>query len=121
MIAIALAGDVKHRGAIVHQCSGRGEDLAVGTTVDVTCMVIGEVVAREGPIRAGRLVEHCNVRLNPTLVDQPAEHLGRAIPAVAEEPARIEIEPFERALNNALGGQHLRLPDCRGRLGIEPE
>src|SRR6516165_7183643 len=88
-IAIALAGDVKHRGAIVHQRSGRGEDLAAGTAVDVTCVVIGEVLAREGPVCASRLVEHCNVRFDPMLVEQPAEHLGRAIAAVAEEPAGI--------------------------------
>jgi 2-methylisocitrate lyase-like PEP mutase family enzyme len=35
------------------------------------------------------------------LIDQPPEHLGRAIAAVAEEPARIEIEPFARALYHA--------------------
>ena len=40
---------------------------------------------------------------------------------VAEEPARIEIEPFERALNHALGGQHLRQPDCRGHLDIDDD
>jgi hypothetical protein len=55
------------------------------------------------------------VRLDPVLVDQPGKHLGRAVAAVAEEPARIGVEPFERALNHALGGQHLRLPDCRGK------
>jgi hypothetical protein len=121
LIAIALAGDVKHRGTVVHQRSGRCEDLAAGTAIDVTCVITGEVLARQGPVYAGRLVEHCNVWLDPVLIEQPAEHLGRAIPAVAEESARIEIEPFERALNHALGGQHLRLPDCRGRLGIEPE
>src|SRR5262245_23240066 len=55
------------------------------------------------------------------LVDRAAEHLGRAISAVTEEPARIEIEPFERALNHAFGSQHLRLPDCRGRLDIDDD
>jgi hypothetical protein len=99
-ITIAHAGDVKHRGTIVHQRAGRGEDLAVGTAVDVTCVVIGEVVAREDPVCAGRLVEHCNVWLDAVLIDQPAEHLGRAIATVTEKPARIEIEPFQRALNH---------------------
>jgi hypothetical protein len=121
LIAIALAGDVKHRGTVVHQRSGRSEDLAAGTAIEVTCVVIGEVLARQGPDCVGPLVEHFNVWLDPVLTEQPAEHLGRATPAVAEEPARIEIEPFERALNNALGGQHFRLPDCRDRLDIEPE
>ena len=31
-----------------------------------------------------------------------SEHLGRAVAAVAEPPARLEIEPFERVLNHAL-------------------
>src|SRR5262245_4754977 len=97
-IAIALAGDVKHRGTVVYQRSSRGEGHAAGTAVDVTCMVLGEVLAREGPVCASRLVEHYNVRFDPMLVEQPAEHLGRAIAAVTEEPARIEIEPFERAI-----------------------
>src|SRR5215468_2730984 len=111
-IAIALAGQVKHGSTIVHQCSGRGEYLAAGTAVHVTYVVIGEVLAREDPVRAGRLIEDGNVRLDAVLVNQPAEHLGRTIAAVAEEPAWIEIEPFERALNHALGGQHLRtVPD----------
>ena len=88
-IAIALAGDVKHRCAIVHQRSSRCEDLAAGTAADVTCVVIDEVLARECPVRAGRLVEHRNVWLDPVLVRQSAEHFGRAIPAVAEGPSRI--------------------------------
>src|SRR5262249_50241394 len=41
--------------------------------------------------------------------------------AVTEEPARIEIEPFERAFNHAFGSQHLCLPDCRGRLDIDDD
>lgn len=97
-------------GTIVHQRSGRGEDLASGTVVDVAGVIISEVLAREDPICARRLVEHRNVRLDPVLVNQPAKHLGRAIAAVADESARIGIESFERAFNHAFGGQHLGLP-----------
>jgi hypothetical protein len=86
--AIAPAGDVRHRGPIVHQRAGRGDDLAAGTVVDVTCMAIGEVVAREGRVGAGRLAEHCNVRLYPLLVDQLAERFGRAVTAIAERYTR---------------------------------
>jgi hypothetical protein len=58
----------------------RCEDLAAGTTVDVTRVVIDEALARECPVRASRLVEHRNVWLDPVLVHQPAEHFGRPYP-----------------------------------------
>ncbi len=116
-----LAGEVKHGGAIIHQRSSRGKNFTAGTTVEVPGMVIGEVIAREDPVCAGGLVEDCNVRLDAVLIDQPGKHLGRAVAAVTEEPVRIEIEPFERALNHAFGGQHLRLPDCRRRLDIDDD
>lgn len=54
-------------------------------------------------------------------VDQPGEHLGRAVAAVTDEPARIEVKPLQRALHHALGGQCLRLPDCRRRLNTEDD
>ena len=84
-------------------------------------MVIGEVVAREDPVCAGRLIEDCNVRLDAVLIDQPGEHLGRAIAAVTEEPAWIEIKPLQRALDHALSGQYLRLADCRRCLNIDDD
>ncbi|MET4236289.1 hypothetical protein ABIB83_004698 [Bradyrhizobium sp. I1.8.5] len=59
------------------------------------------------------------MRLGAVLIDQPGEHLGRAVAAVTEEPVRIEIKPLRRALNHALGGQYVRLPDCRRRLNID--
>lgn len=34
---------------------------------------------------------------------------------------RIEIEPFERALNHALGSQHLRLPNRRTYSLVSPQ
>jgi hypothetical protein len=45
-------------------------------------LVIGEVLAREDPVGAGRLVEDGHVRLDPVLIEQPPEHLSRAIGAV---------------------------------------
>jgi len=55
----------------------------------ITGMVVGEVVARESAIR---FVEHRHMRFDAMLMDQPAEHLGRAIGTVAHEPGRIETE-----------------------------
>lgn len=65
--------------------------------------------------------EDGHVRLDPVLVEQPPQHLGGAIGAVTKNPARIKIEPFERALDHALGGQHFRLADRRGRLDIDDD
>lgn len=56
-----------------------------------------------GGIDVGSMVINCNVWLDAPLMGQPAEHLGRAIAAIAEEAARIESEPFERTLNHAPG------------------
>ena len=55
-------------------------------------MVIGEVVARECAVLARRFVEHSHMRFDALLINQPAEHLGRAIGAVAHKPGGIEIE-----------------------------
>lgn len=56
-------------GAIIHPRFGRCKNFAAGATIEVPGMVIGEVVAREYPVCAGRLVEHCNVRLDTVLID----------------------------------------------------
>jgi hypothetical protein len=47
-----LALTVEDRGFIVHERPNGGEGFATGATIDVPGMVIGEVVAREGPVRA---------------------------------------------------------------------
>src|SRR3979490_1576768 len=54
------------------------------------------------------------MRLDAVLVDQPAEHLSRAIGAVAEKTGWIKIEALHRAFDHTFCGQNLGLPD-RGR------
>jgi hypothetical protein len=51
------------------------------------------------------------MRLDAVLIEQPVEHLGRAIGAGAHEPGGIEAEAIHRALDHAPGGQDLGLPD----------
>jgi hypothetical protein len=46
-------------------------------------------------------------------MDEPAEHLGRAIGAVAHKPGGVEIEAFHRAFDHALRGQNLCVPKIR--------
>ena len=63
-------------------------------------------------------VEHGDVRLDPVLIDQPIQHLGRSIGGVADQLGRIEIEACERALDHALCRQHFGLTDRRRRFDI---
>ena len=84
-------------------------------------MIVGEVVAGEGAVLACRFVEHRDMRLDAVLIDQPAEHLGRAISTVAHELGRIEIEALHRAFDHVFGGEHLGLPDRRGCLDIDDD
>jgi len=64
-------------------------------------------------------VEHWDVRLDPVLIDQPVQHLGRSMGGVADQLGRIEIEVRERALDHALCRQHLGLTDRRRRFDID--
>ena len=54
-------------------------------------------------------------------IDEPAEHLGRAIGAVTHDLGGIEIEAFHRAFDHALRGQDLGLPDRGGCLDIDDD
>src|SRR4029450_1113994 len=98
----------------VPQRAGRGERLAAGAGVDIALMVISELLAREGAVVAGGLIEHGHMRRDAMLISQPAEHLGRAVGAVAEKAAGIEIEAINGPLDHPLCRQDLGLPD-RGR------
>src|SRR6201993_4330112 len=59
------------------------------------------------------------MRLDASFVNQPAQHVGRAIGAITEEPGRMKSEVLCCSLDHALGGENLRLPDRRCRLNID--
>jgi hypothetical protein len=61
------------------------------------------------------------MRLDPVLLDEPAQHLGRAVGAVAGEPSRIEVEAVDRPFDHALGRPHLGLADGGGRLDVHDD
>jgi hypothetical protein len=65
------------------------EDLSGGAAIGVAGMVVGEVLAREGAVGALGFVEHRDVRLDPALMDQPVQHLGRAIAGVGNQALRV--------------------------------
>jgi hypothetical protein len=55
------------------------------------------------------------------LVDQPTQHIGRAIGAVGHQSGGIEIEAFHRTFDHAPCGKDLGLPDRRGRFNIDDD
>ena len=61
------------------------------------------------------------MRLDAVLIDQPAEHLGRAIGAVAHELGRVEVEALHRPFHHSFGSQHFGLSDRRGGLDIDDD
>jgi hypothetical protein len=101
-VAVVLAGAIEERRAVVDRCAPCGQHLARRADIDVPLVVIGEVLPRERAVSARGFVEHRDMRLDPVLIDQPAEHLGRAVGAIAGEPGRIEVEAVHRPLDHAL-------------------
>ena len=53
--------------------------LAARTAIKVGGGIIGKVGSGEGPVRPARLVDDRDVGSDPLIVDQPFQHLGRAI------------------------------------------
>jgi signal transduction histidine kinase len=77
-VPVRLAS-IAARRAIIHQRPFARQHLACRAEVHVAFTVIGEVLAFEGSVATCRLVEHRDVRLDPALMNEPAEHLGRSI------------------------------------------
>jgi hypothetical protein len=89
------------------------------TAVRISGVVVGEIVARDGTVSALGFVKHRDVRLDPAIVHEPVQHLGRAIGAVADQALGIQVEVFQRALDHALCRPHFGLADRRRCLDID--
>src|SRR5947208_666077 len=76
------------------------ERLPGGASVGVTGVVVSEVLAREGAVGALGFVEHRDVRLDPAIMDQPVQHIGRAVGGVADQPGGVQIEAIQRPLDH---------------------
>src|ERR1700690_3859886 len=61
------------------------------------------------------------MRFDAMLIDQPAEHVGRAIGTVAHKLDGMQTEAFHRAFDHALRSQNLGLPDRSGRFDIDDD
>src|SRR5579885_1055873 len=83
-IAVSLACSIEQGIAVVHARACRCQRLSARAGINVLGRIKAEVVAGEGAILARRFVEHGHMRLDPLLIDQPVQHLGRAIGTVTE-------------------------------------
>ena len=97
------------------------ERLTCRADVDVGVAVVGEVGALEGPVAAARLVEDGDVRLDPALLDEPAQHRRGAVGAVGDQPLGVEAEAVHRAVDHGARGADLRLADGARRLDVDDD
>src|SRR6516162_4819443 len=111
-----LAGAVAQR-VVLHHANPRDSELpAVAlkalssrTSVAVTGMIVDEILAREGVVGAFGFVEHRDVRLDPAVIHESVEYLGRAVPGIGDQPLRPQIKAVVSAPDHGLGGGHLGL------------
>src|SRR5215475_14470141 len=96
---MTLAGPVAHRVVLHYAAARYCEPSAVvlegfpgRAAVSIGGVIVGEIVAREGTVSALGFVEHWDVRLDPAIVHEPVQHLGRAIGAVADQALGIQVE-----------------------------
>jgi hypothetical protein len=58
------------------------------------------------------------MRLDPALVHQPPNHLGRAIARIGDQARRGDVELFSRAVEHRLGRADFGLTNGRRRLDV---
>src|SRR5437763_11400051 len=76
------------------------EFLPGGAEIAIALLIVGEVVTREGAIGALRFVEHRDVRLDPALMHQPSEVLGRTVACVTRQSLGPETEVLLGAVDH---------------------
>src|SRR5215470_18354729 len=78
------------------------EDLSGWAAIGVTGVVVDEIGSFKAAVAALGFVEHCDIRFDPLIMDEPVQHLSRAIGAVADEAFGIQVEACDRPLDHAL-------------------
>ncbi|MNE50175.1 hypothetical protein D3C80_1447370 [compost metagenome] len=78
--------------------------VATRTAIEVGGGIIGEVGPGEGPVRPARLVDDRDVRRDPSIIDQPFQHLCRAIGGVGGEATALLFRPLSRRQLIAIRG-----------------
>ena len=87
----------------------------------ILLVIEGEGCSVERAVGPSGLVEHRYMRLDPALVDEPGEHLGRAVAGVGDQLARPQIVSIGNARDHALCCGHLGLADGSARLDIDDD
>ncbi len=95
------------------------QQLARRTGVGVCLVVVGEVVAGEGPVLALGLIEDRDVGLDALLVHQPLKHLGRAVGGVGGQTLGPQAQAFLGALDHGSAGCQLALAHGGGRFDVD--
>ena len=127
-VAVELAGAIAHQAVLVDERARHPIDLlaltqllATRAGVEVSSVVVGEVGPLEGAVAALGLVEDRDVRLDPTLMHEPREHLGRTIRTVGGQPLRIEPEAILAAFDHRACRTDLGLADRAARLDVDDD
>ena len=122
---VLLAGAIADEAVLADIAAGLREVAIAGTQavagradIAIVAQIIAEVCPLEGAVAADRLVEYGDVRLDIALVDEPRQHLGRAIPCVRCQPFGPDAEAVLHALDHPFAGGHLGLPDRGARLHV---
>ena len=125
-LAVELAGAVAHHAVLVRQGSlegllARPERLAGGADVRVGLVVEGEVGSLERAVLPLGFVDDRDVGLDPTLVDEPGQVLGRAVGGVGGQALGPEAEAFLGALDHGACRADLGLADRAARLDVDDD
>ena len=91
---------------------------AAGTDIDVGFGVEDEVAAGKGSVHTLGFVHQFHVRLDPALVHQPPDHVGRAVTRVGDQARRREIKSLSRAIEHGLGRADFGLASGGRRLDV---
>jgi len=127
-IAVELAGAVAHEALGIDALATKAEAPAIlvkllpaRAGVEIAGVVVAEVGAAEGAVAALGFVGHRDMRLDPALVHQPGEVLGRAIGTVGGELGRPEAEALLRPVEHGAGRADFGLPDGTAGLDIDDD
>ena len=94
-VAVVLSGAIADRAVLRDALARRGERAVIfsqlltsGTDIEVAFGIECEVgCARESSVRALGFVYQVHVRLDPALVHQPPDHIGRAVTPIRDQGA----------------------------------
>src|ERR1700683_5602520 len=104
-----LARKEDHRAVFCQPVAWLGESSVVfpqlfgtGADVKIALRIEDEVAAVEGSVRALGLVDQFHMRLDPALLHEPPDHIGRAVAPIGDHARQGEVELFSRSVEPGL-------------------